>query len=157
MESKNIFDEIGKKVPYGVPDNFFETITERTLVKARKARRKKIWIRTLIPLTAAASVLIIITFNFLSKTQQPVHNEILSKNQMDLKQNDIQLDSLKESNKIIIRDTSTKQPKEPNNSVPLESEESLESLLAKLSNEELDELSGIISLEIYSDESNMPH
>lgn len=56
MKSNNEFDKIGKKTTYQVPDGFFEQVSERTLLKAKKQeenRRKNLIIWRTVALAAS--------------------------------------------------------------------------------------------------------
>lgn len=156
METKNIFDEIGRRVPYGVPNNFFDTITEKTLQKAKKEKGKKNLIRFLIPFSAAASILIILTVGLLFKGQ------LTTKDLVQSQKNTIENKELKNPDTLTITekntplDTGIKTGKEHNQTItekPL-TEETLENLLAQLTNEELSGISESISAEIYIEEIN---
>lgn len=155
METKNIFDEIGRRVPYGVPNNFFDTITEKTLQKAKKEKRKKNLIRFLIPFSAAASILIILTVGLLFKGQLTTEDLVQSqKNRSAIKELK-NPDTLNITEKNTPADTGIKTGKGHIQTITKKpTEETLENLLAQLTNEELSGISESISAEIYIEEIN---
>ncbi len=69
MESENTFKEIGKRVPYSVPDNFFEPLTEQTLTHAKKRLRHSRTRQIILWASLAASVLL---FTFHSELRMEV-------------------------------------------------------------------------------------
>jgi hypothetical protein len=80
MNYDSEFKEIGKKMPYSVPDGYFDGITETTLDKIRqreKIRRKKILIWRSMAIAASLTALITTAYlliNFLQpkKTGRPL-------------------------------------------------------------------------------------
>lgn len=57
------FAEIGKKIPYRVPDGFFDTITAQTLARiktSKKQRRKKVILWATLSLAASFALLIML-------------------------------------------------------------------------------------------------
>lgn len=95
MNYDSEFKEIGKKMPYSVPDGYFDGITETTLDKIRhrdKIRRKKILIWRSMAIAASLTALITTAYlliNFLQpeKTRQAAQN-IIAKPQTEI-QNEV--------------------------------------------------------------------
>lgn len=72
MKTESEFQEIGKKMPYSVPDGFFDRITEKTLEEARS--RAKISSKTLVlwrTMAVAASIATLFTVGYLLFTPSP--------------------------------------------------------------------------------------
>jgi len=66
------FKEIGKKMPYPVPEDFFENITEATLEKARLRERSSGKRRLLVQWLAAAALLTGVVFTGIRMLNPPV-------------------------------------------------------------------------------------
>ena len=101
MMKENIeFQEIGKKIPYKVPEGFFEQIAEKTLQKAKQRtqehRKRLVFLRTLAVVASAAAVLLLGIFipghdpkpesNLALQDKQPVEQTIIQKKPQTAKQ-----------------------------------------------------------------------
>jgi hypothetical protein len=144
------FEKIGKKIPYSVPESFFENITKLTLEKARQ-RNRKIKIRKLLVLySSAASVLILIAIGYLVFTGKHDRAEITIAQSVTEEKvlENIQPDE------IFIADTiETQIEDEPEIQPATEiSENSIEKLIAGMSEEELRHLETVLSGELIVDE-----
>ncbi|MCH3982225.1 MAG: hypothetical protein LKE41_10080 [Prevotella sp.] len=68
MEKQFDFNQIGKRMPYGVPDGFFDRLQDNVMREIKsskptpiiksKAKTRKAWILRLAPLTAVAAALV---------------------------------------------------------------------------------------------------
>lgn len=144
------FEKIGKEIPYSVPDRFFEDITKLTLEKARQQERK-IKIRKLLVLySTAASVLILIAIGFLLLTSKKDRTEIAIAQSVTEEKilQDIQPEE------IFITDTVEIQMEEKpeNHSVAQAQDNSIEALIAGMSEEELQQLENMVNGELFLDE-----
>ena len=150
MKGELDFEKIGKKLPYSVPDRFFEDITKLTLEKAR-LRERKIKIRKLLVLySSAASVLILIATGFLLLTNKQDQNEttiVKSVTQEKVLQ-DIQPEEIFQTDTIEIQIED-----EPENQPVLQAHEnSIDILIAEMSDEELRQLETVVNGELFLDE-----
>lgn len=150
MKNDFDFEKIGKKIPYSVPDRFFEDITKTTLEKAR-LRERKIKIRKLLVLySSAASVLILIAIGFLLMTGKQIESEtaiVQSVTEEKILQ-DIQPEEIFKTDTVKIQINA-----EPEiQSVAQDQENSVEELIAGMSGEELQELEIIVNSEIFLEE-----
>ena len=146
---KNIdFDEIGKRVPYQIPADFFGVITNRTLELARARKKKVIKMRYSI---AAASVILILTFGIiLNRTNteeksafQRVNRPLDTTVPEPVRLISAPLDCSKISNPV---NHPAKIPEEDGSS------ESLENILLAMNREELSFFIQQLSTEIFIDE-----
>jgi len=150
MKNDFDFEKIGKKIPYSVPDRFFEDITKTTLEKARQ-RERKIKIRKLLVLySSAASVLILIVIGYLLLTGKQDHPEIAIAQSVTEEKvlENIQPEEIFEADTIEtqIEDEPEIQP------VTQVSENSIEQLIAVMSEEELKQLETVVNGEIFLNE-----
>ena len=150
MKNEFKFEKIGKKVPYSVPDRFFENITKLTLEKARQ-RERKIKIRKLLVLySSAASILILIATGFFLLTNKQDHPEttiVQSVTEEKILQ-DIQPEE------IFRTDTIEKQIEDESENQPAlqTHENSIDILIAEMSDEELQQLEAVVNGELFLDE-----
>ena len=152
MKNEKEFKEIGKKVPYQVPQDFFDTITEKTLKKAKLRSRNRNIKHLLIWTSAAASVIIILLFSGLVINRIPE-----MENKESIVQNNKNFQELKPE---IIQDSAIAFEIEPGENdqksfsedISEYQDETFENLLASLSEEELQALAGQIIAEIYFNE-----
>ncbi len=150
MKNEFDFEKIGKKIPYSVPERFFEDITNLTLEKARQ-RDRKIKIRKLLVLySSAASVLILIAVGFLLFTGKHDRTEITITQSLTEEKvlENIQPEEIFKADTIAIQIED-----EPEIQPEIQvSENSIEQLIAGMSEEELEQLENIINGEIFLDE-----
>lgn len=144
------FEKIGKKTPYSVPDRFFEDITKTTLEKARQRERKLKIRKLLVFYSSAASVLILIAIGFFLMTGKPNQSETtIARTFTEEKAlQDIQPEE------IIKPDTIERQIEdEPEiQSATDISENSIEKLIAGMSEVELRQLETVLNGELILDE-----
>ena len=152
MKNEKEFKEIGKKVPYQIPQDFFDTITEKTLQKAKLRSRNRNIKHLLIWTSAAASVIVILIFSGLVINPFPKVQKLETVAQSN--------ENLPEVKPEIIRDSAIAFEIEPdeNDQEPSSEDiseyqdETFENLLASLTEEELQALAGQIIAEIYFNE-----
>jgi hypothetical protein len=146
------FKDIGKKMPYSVPDGFFETVTAVTLEKARRrdrADRKRI---ILFRWLAAAAVLTGIAFAGIRLLNTP--EEVASPKiagaplEIPVHEGIIKPDS----GSITIREDSAV-PEKPASLKSVDSEESMDELLASIPDEELLEWASLLNNDPFSEET----
>lgn len=156
MEKNPFFEKFGKRIPYEVPTNFFNTITEKTLHNARVRRRKAKLQNLSVWISAAAVVLIIMMFTGLNLNwfgEKPQISPIVQA-EKELSQ------MMSAENQASFSDSSLVTSLEPVGKKqdyvlgnPEEyQEETFENLLASLTEEELQIVIGQISAEIYLNE-----
>ncbi|MCE5347530.1 MAG: hypothetical protein LLG13_14770 [Bacteroidales bacterium] len=155
MNSESEFQKVGKKMPYSVPEGFFDQITGRTLVKARQ--REKIHRKTVLMwrlAAVAASVAVLFALGYLVLSPLPEKNCEQTAQQMPSM---LQPEVISQSPKV----TAESQPKE--DFVPVitdkeeitvspESEE-INDVLSALSNDELLQLAILYKSDIFLEET----
>lgn len=62
MKDQDVFQKIGKRMPYEVPDDFFDTISQKTLQKAKVQTKGRGSVRRLIWVFAVAASLVGVIF-----------------------------------------------------------------------------------------------
>ena len=150
------FQEVGKKMPYSVPDGFFDGITEKTLDKARlreKARRKYVLIWRSMAIAASLTAFIVagyLLFNFSpsEKTGQTARNT------STIMQDELKNEEFKEAINILPEkgDNNIKTASKPiNGSIE---EEGINDLLISLTDEELLELAAILKSDMFLEETD---
>jgi hypothetical protein len=87
MHPENEFQQIGKKIPYKAPDDFFETISQKTLLKAKQSDQnfKRInKIRRMFSVAASlVAMLLIGLFIFQISNNKPGSKVVIIENQPD--------------------------------------------------------------------------
>ncbi len=156
MEKESAYWESGKKMPYSVPDGFFERITGKTLEEAHrreKIRRKKITLWRTLSVAASLAALFTIGYFLLSPLSWRYSGQTARKSTEAVNQD------------IIVSDRSPVQDinpqpeaKNPENTEkvtinsPVESEE-IGEVLSSLSNDELLQLATLYRTDIFLDEN----
>lgn len=154
---KNIFSEkYGKEVPYKVPAEFFETITEKTLQEAKKRNRKaKVRILT-VWTSAAAVVLVIMMLAGLNMSWFGGRPQIETVVQVEAELPEMEpienQASVSDSSHEISREPDYRKQDSVSDDPEEYDEETLENLLASLTEEELQIVFGQISAELYLNE-----
>ena len=150
MKNEFKFENIGKKVPYSVPDKFFEDITKLTLEKAHHRERKIKRRKLLVFYSSAASLLILIATGFLLLTNKQDKSEttIVQSVTEEKVLQDIQSEEIfwSDTIEIQIEDEPESQP------VLQTHENSIDILIAEMSDEELQQLEAVINGELFLDE-----
>lgn len=156
MEKESEFWESGKKMPYSVPDGFFEGITGKTLEEAHrreKIRHKKITIWRTLSVAASIAALLAIGYFLLSPLSWRYSGQIARKSAETVNQD------------IIVSDQSSiqdinPQPEEKNpeniekvTSNSLVESEEIGEVLSSLSNDELMQLATLYRTDIFLDEN----
>lgn len=156
MKNEDVFEKIGKKVPYEVPADFFDMITEKTLANAKRRQRNFKTRHLIIWTSVAASVVVIMVFaglNFNRFRQMEeratfVQAEENIPSEISGRSLGIFSDSVPVSD---LKNDETEQFPLSEKSEELQSE-TLENLIASLSDEELRFLAGQIYAELYLNE-----
>jgi len=144
MKEDDLFKEIGKKMPYKVPDGFFDQISERTLQKAKqrekKHRNNSTLLKTVAVISSMAALFLlgyfIIRFDFKPETNemaidiQPTKQSIIKQ-----KQNIAVSSSVAEKKEMVSEKIIEKNIELENGT------EDISDVLAELSDEELLQLS----------------
>jgi len=157
MNYDSEFQEVGKKMPYSVPDGFFDRITEKTLDEAilrEKIRRKHILIWRTMAIAASLTALIAIGYlliNFLppGKTEQTAQN-MTSGLQEEVKNEEFRevINSMSVKNDY---DSTITESKTVNGGMD---EEEINDVLNSLTNEELMELAAILKSDMFIEETD---
>jgi len=157
MNYDSEFQEVGKKMPYSVPDGFFDRITEKALDEARlreKGRRKHVLIWRSIAIAASLTALIAIGYlliNLLTpgKTEQAAQN-ITSGLQEEVKNEEFRevINSMPVKNDY---DSTITESKTDNGAMD---EEGINDVLNSLTNEELMELAAILKSDMFVEETD---
>ena len=157
MNYDSEFQEVGKKMPYSVPDGFFDRITEKTLDEAlrrEKIRRKHILIWRTMAIAAFLTALIAIGYlliNFLppGKTEQTAQN-MTSGLQEEVKNEEFRevINSMPVKNDY---DSTITESKTVNGAID---EEEINDVLNSLTNEELMELAVILKSDMFIEETD---
>jgi hypothetical protein len=166
MKTESEFQKIGKKMPYSVPDGFFDRITEKTLEEARS--RKKISRKTIVlwrTMAVAASIAILFTVGYLLFTPSPEkHTEQASLEEPSINQPDVpepepeiipdpQPEKEIISQSITVRETNnlSDQSKETNEVDIYETD--INEVLSALTNDELLQLATMYNTDIFLEET----
>ena len=157
MNYDSEFQEVGKKMPYSVPDGFFDRITEKALDEARlreKVRRKHVLIWRSMAIAASLTALIAIGYlliNLLTpgKTEQAAQN-ITSGLQEEVKNEEFRevINSMPVKNGY---DSTITESKTDNGAMD---EEGINDVLNSLTNEELMELAAILKSDMFVEETD---
>ena len=157
MHNRDNFENMRERATFRVPDDFFETITEKTLEKARK-RKRRVQRRIFITWSStAALVMVIIVFSILNTSifLRPQEQKTV-----------VRIEEYRESalpgsiwkpflDSVSVVDEQIHNSSDRGSASTLsegQHEESLESLLASLSEEELFELAEQLSAELLLNE-----
>lgn len=147
----NEFQGIGKNTPYKVPDDFFETVSEKILLKAKErehnhGKSRVLW-RTVAVAASMAAMLLLGYFifepdnkpvtNLIVQNVQPVEQQIIQKQEIN-KQPEVAEVKPAEPEKIISKENST---------------EVVSDVLTDLSDEELLQLAAMIKADPFINES----
>jgi hypothetical protein len=152
MKNEKEFKEIGKKVHYQVPQDFFDTITEKTLKKAKLRSRDRNIKHLLIWTSAAASVIFILLFSSVVNNRIPEMENTETIVQSNENPPEIKPEILQDS-AIAFEIEAGENNQEPFSEDKSEyHNETFENLLASLTEEELQALAGQIIAEIYFNE-----
>jgi len=152
MERENFFEKIGKRLPYEVPDDFFDSITEKTLqnAKERRSRAKRRYI--MIWTSAAAAVLALLAISVLyihqsgkrgipeTLVQREKNSEVLMPEEklISIPDSSLYYDMVHRENELLVKSEEKKG----------NGEEAFQDLIASLTEDELLLLAGQLSAEI---------
>ncbi|MGE0019221.1 MAG: hypothetical protein AB7S72_06110 [Draconibacterium sp.] len=146
MNSEFDFDKIGKQTPYKVPAGFFDEITTRTLEKAKERERKSKIRRIYAAVSVAASLLIVVSFAIVLNVQQ----------QKQQPENVVVADPVKTEKPVVdsvfaksAEDVKTEEEAEK---PVVEKPETIDNLLAEMTDEELGQLADDLNDELFVDE-----
>jgi hypothetical protein len=156
MTYNSEFQEVGKKMPYTVPDGFFDGITEKTLEKARqreKPRRKYVLIWRSMTIAASLTALIVTGYLLINllppgKTGQTAQN--ITAGPQDEVQNGelgIVIDT------VPVKEDYDNKENEANRVTGIQDEEGIDDVLSSLTNEELMELAAMLASDIFMEET----
>lgn len=144
MQEDIKFKEIGKKTPYKVPDGFFEQVSEKTLLKAKKReqnRRKNLVLWRTMAVVASLAAIFILGYFIPRLDLKPDSNRIAQDNQpseqpmIQQKQQITIIPSVAEKKKVVPEKVTEK-------AIAVENDtEDVSDVLAELSDEELLQLS----------------
>lgn len=144
MQEDIKFKEIGKKTPYKVPDGFFEQVSEKTLLKAKKReqnRRKNLVLWRTMAVVASLAAIFILGYFIPRLDLKPDSNRIAQDNQpseqpmIQQKQQITIISSVAEKKKVVPEKVTEKPIIVENDT------EDVSDVLAELSDEELLQLS----------------
>lgn len=145
------FQEFGKKLPYKVPEDFFEKVSEKTLQKARKreqsSRRKVISLRTFAVAASLVAVAFLGYLKFSPEKPAPAQTAevVVPKTEAQPKQNVDTVQKPVEENEP--KTASAKTTVEP------KSDENLSDVLADMSDDELLQLAAMYKSDTFLNES----
>lgn len=146
MKKEIDFDKIGKQTPYKVPPGFFDEITNRTLEKAKAKERKSIIRRIYTVVSVAATVLIVVSFAVFLNNSQSKHqpeNVVVAEPVEPEKPVD---DSISARSEKVV-----KTEKQTGKTIEVKPE-TLDNLLAEMTDEELRQLADDLNDELFVDE-----
>lgn len=161
MEEKDIFQKIGKKLPYEVPVGFFDRVTNETLQNARKRIQEKgetrvLWLRVAV----AASLTALAFFSYYLLENKPPDVVIAEKVQPKISSQPVPekeegtVDEVRKATKktaempAVSHDVVKYQPVEPE----LKDDESVKDVLADLSDDELVQMVAVIQSDAFMEE-----
>jgi hypothetical protein len=158
MKTNNEFQKAGKKMPYTVPDGFFDRITEKTLAEAKlrqKTGRKRIilWSSLATAATLAALVtvgILVFPLSHEKEDKQSVQNTLIIPDGNSIDQKAI-IPGKPENRNIPTPGEKIAGKTIPDNTGE---ENNLEEFLAALSDEELLQLAARLTSDTFIDESN---
>ena len=146
MNKEFDFDKIGKQTPYKVPAGFFDEITIRTLEKAKERERKSKIRRIYAAVSVAASLLIVGSFAIVLNVQHQKHQP---ENVMVAEP----VETKKPANDSVFANAAEVVKTEGEAEKPAAVEpETLDNLLAEMTDEELDQLADDLNDELFVDE-----
>lgn len=151
MSSAFDFEKLGKKNPYPVPDGFFETITSRTLEKAKKRERQLKTRRIVVVFSAAASFLILVLAGTMLLNQG---HRTKTAPMVEIKATDTEMisDSVFEATTSTNPTQETKAPVVHPQTGNTKHEESIDDLLAEMDDTELMQIAEMLAGELFVDE-----
>jgi hypothetical protein len=157
MHGEDDFVNIGKATPYNVPDNFFETISEKTLIKAKEREKRRKQFRAVwytVSVAASLAAIVLLSYRVMVYDFEPELNTLVKLDTIHITAHEEDADS--EIVKPIMAETQDIIPekiKEIKDELT-ESDESIDEILSELSNEELIQLVGLFEADHFiSDES----
>lgn len=144
MQQSDEFPEIGKKIPYREPDDFFEGLSEKILqqAKIREQNRRKslvLW-RTLV-VAASISVLAFIGY-FMLEPEKPVINQIVLEQQPVI-QPQIKAQKIENKPEVAVKKKVVVQKAPEGELKEVNTDEEISDIMADLSNEELLQLAAM--------------
>lgn len=161
MDKKDIFQEIGKKLPYEVPGGFFDHISNETLQNARKRIQKKektrvLWLRVVV----AASLTALVFFSYYLIENKRPDVVVAEKKQSKLssqpvpEKTEIMVDEARKAKEKIVEMPAVSQEEVKSQSVQpeLKNDESVKDVLADLSDDELVQMVAMIQSDPFMDE-----
>ncbi|MBN2864251.1 MAG: hypothetical protein JXN62_13870 [Bacteroidales bacterium] len=150
------FQEVGKKMPYSVPDGFFDGITEKTLEKARqseKSRRKYVLIWRSMAIAASLTALIV-TGYLLINLLLPGNTEQAAQNISAGPQIGVQNEELAEvEDTLVVKEDFDNNENEATTTTEEMDKEGINDLLTSLTNEELMELAAMLTSDMFMEET----
>lgn len=157
MTCNSEFQEVGKKMPYTVPDGFFDGITEKTLEKARqreKARRKYVLIWRSMAIAASLTALIV-TGYLLINLLPPGKTGQTAQNITARPQNEVQNGELAEvKDTLPVKEEFNNNESEATTTTEEIYDEGINDLLTSLTNEELMELAAMLASDMFMEETD---
>jgi hypothetical protein len=146
MNSEFDFEKIGKQMPYKVPAGFFDEITNSTLEKAKERERKSKIRRIYTIVSVAASFLIVVSFAIVLNVQRQKHQP----------DNVVMVEPVKTEKPVVdsVFANAAEVVKTENEAeMPVTAKpETLDNLLAEMTDEELDQLADDLNDELFVDE-----
>lgn len=154
MEPTDEFRDIGKKLPYQAPAGFFEQLSEKTLLQAKRReqnRRKSLVLWRTMAVSASLSALALLGYYLFEPEKPELHQIVQEKQPIEQPQ--------------IINQEPTKQPEvaKKNNATPEKvpetvaanepNAEEIADILANLSDEELSQLAAMYKADPFISES----
>lgn len=155
MQENNEFPGNGKKTPYKVLDGFFETISEKTLLKAKQreqSRSKRLVIWRTMAVAASLAAIVFIGYNISNPELKPQSTLIVLDDQPVEQQVIKNQEAAKEPKVTEIKKVVTE--KVPENIIADETNaEEISDVLADLSDEELLQLAAMFKTDPFISES----
>lgn len=151
MNNENDFHKIGKKTPYRIPDTFFAEITNITLEKAKKREQQFKTRKLILTWSVAASVLVIVSIGIFLSTRSPM-TESSTLTVIEPVEQAINIDSAISAENIAQPAPAVANTAQETETAEMNHTETLDDLLAAMSDEELQQFAELISGELFTDE-----
>lgn len=146
MNSEFDFDKIGKQTPYKVPEGFFDDITNRTLEKAKERERKSKIRRIYAAFSVAASFLVVVSLAVLLNNRQANQQPEIVVVTEPVENKTPAIDSMVSNKTEAVK--TEKEVEEPLAEKP----ETIDNLLAEMTDEELGQLADNLNDELFVNE-----
>lgn len=154
MKPSDEFPEVGKKLPYREPNDFFEGLSEKTLQLAKNReqnRRKTLILWKTLTVAASVSALALIGY-YLTGPEKPVNSPIVQEKQPA--EQHIITEPKIEKQTVVATETKNKESvKTPEKNIEKIEYENVDTILTDLSDEDLQQLAAMYEADPFINET----